>query len=166
MNILYKLLLTVVVFSFLIVPVLAIEDFKNINIYINNQVVTDIKECNINLKPNDVLKVVGKNSPNRVIEISIFNEIYKRQTDENGDWLLLLSVPYIDNGSYTLDVKLDSSSDNVNICEINITEESLDSNETVKEESNNISTILIISSLIIVLSLISFFILRKSMLKK
>lgn len=73
------------------------------SIYLNNeQVILEDEECKLDLKYNDVIKLVGRAPKNTPVSISFAQEKYSGVSDEMGNWMILFSIPYIEDGKYEI----------------------------------------------------------------
>lgn len=110
----------------------------------NEQVIFDNKKCRLDLKYNDVIKLVGRAPINTSVSISFANDEYKSVSDEMGNWMILFSIPYIEDGKY--EIVQEGSEDSY--CEINLD----NTNKTEGEEERDNKSVYIIT-LLLVLSL-------------
>lgn len=136
---------------------------QNVSIYVNNQVASSNNECNLDLKPNDVIKIIGSYQPNQVIEITAFNQTFKQQTNENGDLLLLFSIPFVDYGSYKIETKLEKDENLILLCNVKISKET--KNEDNIKTSKNNSKYYLLLLLILPISIVLLFIKKNNKIK-
>jgi len=128
------------------------KEFTIDSILINNEEV-DIKDgCNLNLKYNDVIRITGKNIPKSKVTLLFADQEYTTQTDEDGNWMILISIPYIEKGEYQIKNK------NTSICNIIIGE--MNGNDDINnvQISNYIMFILLP---FLIITFLSFILLRK-----
>lgn len=143
-------------------PIEIIENelLKNFTVYVNNEVKISNSECNLDLKSNDVLKIIGKYKPNKTIQITAFNKIYSEQTDEYGDWIFLFSVPYTDDGVYEIKGEVEQDKNDILLC--NVTLNQLDVNSNGEDDSKSFLPFLfIIVPVVIAISAYLFLIIKK-----
>ncbi len=128
------------------------KEFIVDSILINNEEI-DIKDgCNLNLKYNDVIRITGKNIPESEVTLLFADQEYTTQTDEDGNWMILISIPYIEKGEYQIKNK------NTSICNIIIGE--MNGNDDINnvQISNYIMFILLP---FLIITFLSFILLRK-----
>lgn len=128
------------------------KEFTVDSILINNEEI-DIKDgCNLNLKYNDVIRITGKNIPKSKVTLLFADQEYTTQTDEDGNWMILISIPYIEKGEYQIKNK------NTSICNIIIGE--MNGNDDINnvQISNYIMFILLP---FLIITFLSFILLRK-----
>ena len=128
------------------------KEFIVDSILINNEEI-DIKDgCNLNLKYNDVIRITGKNIPKSKVTLLFADQEYTTQTDEDGNWMILISIPYIEKGEYQIKNK------NTSICNIIIGE--MNGNDDINnvQISNYIMFILLP---FLIITFLSFILLRK-----
>lgn len=131
------------------------------SILINNEEINIKDGCNLKLKYNDVIRITGRNTPKSEVTLLFANKEYTAKTDDNGYWMILISIPYIEDGRYKL------TNDNSTVCEIRLNEEEerqLVENNQQSEKNNN--TIFILLSSILVLSLLVYITVLKRNKKK
>ena len=166
MKTLNKFILTIIFSSLFITPLFADDFLNNIGIFVNNRAISFENGCNLDLDINDVIKIVGRYEPNKVIEIKAFDETYRIQTNENGDWLLLFSVPYTTQSDYDLRIKSDTSDEGKSFCKITLQDNLTQGDDEINKNEDSKYLIIGISILIFTLSLVSFFILKRNTSKK
>jgi len=78
------------------------KEFTVDSILINNEEINIKDGCNLKLKYNDVIRITGKNTPKSEVTLLFANQEYTTKTDDNGYWMILISVPYIEDGKYEI----------------------------------------------------------------
>lgn len=115
------------------------------SIYLNNELLLfDNDQCNLDLKYNDVIKLVGRATKGTNVSITFANDKYTSVTDEMGNWMILFSIPYIEDGKY----QIIQESYEDSYCEISLNNKVVD--ETEKDEVKPFKSIYIISLISIV----------------
>lgn len=122
----------------------------------NKQVVLDNKECNLELKYNDVIKLVGRASKNTTVSLTFADEKYTGISDEMGNWMILFSIPYVEDGEY----EITQEDSDESYCEITLNNSNTDKIEEGEEKDNRLVYIVILLS-VILLSLGSYLFLSK-----
>lgn len=113
-------------------------------IYLNNkQVILDNKDCKLELKYNDVIKLVGRAGKNTNVSILFAGEKYSGVSDDMGNWMILFSIPYIEDGKY--EIIQDGYDDSY--CEITLRNPVIDDAKGNKRKSNNSIYIVVLSIL-------------------
>ena len=114
---------------------------------INNEEININDGCNLNLKYNDVIRLAGRTNPNSEVAVFFADQEYTAKSDNNGNWVILISVPYIKNGEY----KLLNKADNVLICRIqlNIKSDVSSQNNNDSQDTKNNTLIYTITSIIV-----------------
>lgn len=113
-------------------------------IFLNNeQVILDNKDCKLELKYNDVIKLVGRASKKTTVSISFAGEKYSGVSDDMGNWMILFSIPYIEDGKY--EIFQDGYDDSY--CEITLRNPVIDDAKGNKRKSNNSIYIVVLSIL-------------------
>jgi len=137
------------------------KDFTVDSILINNEEINITDGCNLKLKYNDVIRITGRNTPKSEVTLLFANQEYTAKTDDNGYWMILISIPYIEDGRYKL------TNNNSTLCEIRLNDEGerqqVENNQ--QSEKNN-NTIFILLSSIFVLSLLVYITVLKRNKKK
>ncbi len=137
------------------------KDFTVDSIFINNEEINIKDECDLKLKYNDVIRITGRNTPKSEVTLLFANQEYTAKTDDNGYWMILISIPYIEDGRYKL------TNNNSTLCEIRLNDEGerqqVENNQ--QSEKNN-NTIFILLSSIFVLSLLVYITVLKRNKKK
>ena len=127
-------------------------------IFLNNeQVILDNKECKLELKYNDVIKLVGRAPKNTSVSITFAGEKYTGISDEMGNWMILFSIPYIDDGKY--EIIQDGSYESY--CEVTLINVDTNSAEVENEDESDNSLIYVVILCVVVLSLGSYIFLSK-----
>ncbi len=123
------------------------KDFTVDSILINNEEININDGCNLNLKYNDVIRLAGRTNPNSEVAVFFADQEYTAKSDNNGNWVILISVPYIKNGEY----KLLNKADNVLICRIqlNIKSDVSSQNNNDSQDTKNNTLIYTITSIIV-----------------
>lgn len=78
------------------------KDFTVDSILINNEEINIKDGCDLKLKYNDVIRIAGRNTPKSEVTLLFANQKYTTKTDDNGYWMILISVPYIEDGKYEI----------------------------------------------------------------
>jgi hypothetical protein len=126
-------------------------------IFINNeQVVLDNKKCNLELKYDDVVKLAGRAPKDTTVSITFANEKYTGISDEMGNWMILFSIPNIDDGEYGI---VQEGSDE-SYCEVTLSSTNTDKIEEVQEEEkeNDNKVVYIVVLLVVLFLLLGSFI--------
>jgi len=127
------------------------KEFTVDSILINNEEINIEDGCNLKLKYNDVIRIVGRNTPNEKVILLFADQEYVTQTDNDGNWMILISIPYVEDGRYKI------TNDNSTVCEITLDEgEKKQLVENSQQSKKNRNTILILLSSILVLSVLVY----------
>ena len=127
------------------------KEFIVDSILINNEEI-DIKNgCNLELKYNDVLRITGKDIPESEVTLLFADQEYTTVSDENGNWMILISIPYIEGGEYKL------SKNTEKICRINLNIEEEVLNQSINRQENNSNNTSFIIYLLLVILVLAFF---------
>lgn len=161
MKIIYTFLFTFFLYFGFLNPIYSISSGEfNYNITVNNKTVSVSDGCELPLKPNDVVKISGVSQPNKVITISLFNESYEVNTNESGNWILLYSIPYVEDGEYEIRGKQDLNENDYLLCRI-ILNESTNNSENQTDKSSSFIPYLFIIPIGIAVLVYIFLIIRK-----
>ncbi len=126
-------------------------------IFLNNeQVILENEECKLDLKYNDVIKLVGRTAKNTTVSVTFAEEKYTGISDGMGNWMIIFSIPYIEDGKYEI---IQESYDE-SYCKIELNNPEIDNTEG-KEEKDNKSIYLIVILSILFLSFGSYIFLSK-----
>ncbi len=127
------------------------KEFTVDSILINNKEINIKDGCNLKLKYNDVIRIAGRNTPNEKVILLFADQEYATQTDNDGNWMILISIPYVEDGRYKI------TNDNSTVCEITLDEgEKKQLVENSQQSKKNRNTILILLSSILVLSVLVY----------
>ena len=89
------------------------------------------------MKYNDVIRIAGRNTPNEKVILLFADQEYATQTDKDGNWMILISIPYIEDGRYKI------TNNNSTVCEITLDEgEKKQLMENSQQSKKNRNTIL------------------------
>mgnify|MGYP001201318977 CR=1 FL=1 len=101
------------------------------SILINNEKIDITDGCNLVLKYNDVIRLAGRsNKGAEKVVLSFADKEYSTISDYNREWMILISIPNIENGKYKI-----MNNDTV-ICEVELNTEQ-DKQESDSQNSSN-----------------------------
>jgi len=136
------------------------KEFTIDSILINNEEV-DIKDgCNLNLKYNDVIRITGKNTPKSEVTLSFANQEYTTQTDENGNWMILISIPYIEGGEYKITGSLNKEDSKETLCIVNL-ESEIKQTDTTNNNKNILIYIALAVFILVILAWLPMFLISR-----
>lgn len=120
------------------------KDFTVDSIFINNEEINIKDGCNLILKYNDVIRIAGRNTPKSEVTLLFANQEYTAKTDDNGYWMILISVPYIEDGKYGITQKANSEI----YCNVTLKSTKSEMNEETDKKKNTPIYIYVISSIL------------------
>lgn len=132
-------LINAILISFLLLiinfKIIYAQETKSIadSIFVNNEKIDITNGCNLVLKYNDVIRLAGRsNKGAEKVVLSFADKEYSTISDYNKEWMILISIPNIENGKYKI-----KNSDTV-ICEIelNTEQDKQQSDSTNNSQSN------------------------------
>ena len=130
-------LVSVIIISFLLLiinlKITSAQETKSIvdSILVNNEKIDITDGCNLVLNYNDVIRLAGRtNKSTERVVLSFADNEYSTISDYNKEWMILISIPNIENGKYKI-----KNSDTV-ICEVELNTEQ-DKQESDSQNSSN-----------------------------
>lgn len=130
------------------------KEFTVDSILINNEEINIEDGCNLKLKYNDVIRIAGRNTPNEKVVLLFADQEYATQTNNDGNWMILISIPYIDDGEYQVKNK------NTNICNITVGEANNEDDNTDNIQIPNYLILILLPCLIV--TSLSFILFKKN----
>jgi len=139
------------------------KEFTVDSILINNEEINIKDGCDLKLKYNDVIRITGRNTPKSEVTLLFADQEYTTQTDDNGYWMILISVPYIEDGKY----KIVQEANNETYCNVTLkAPKSEMSEETDKKKNSSIYIYVISAVLFLSIGLYIFLLKRKKQKNK
>jgi len=130
-------LINAILISFLLLiinfKIIYAQETKSVadSIFVNNEKIDITNGCNLVLKYNDVIRLAGRsNKGAEKVVLSFADKEYSTISDYNREWMILISIPNIENGKYKI-----MNSDTV-ICEVELNTEQ-DKQESDSQNSSN-----------------------------
>ena len=120
------------------------KEFTVDSILINNEEINIKDGCNLKLKYNDVIRIAGRNTPKSEVTLLFANQEYTTKTDDNGYWMVLISVPYIEDGKYEIVQK----ENNKIYCNVTLKSSENEMNEETDIKENTPIYIYVISAIL------------------
>ena len=120
------------------------KEFTVDSILINNEEINIEDGCNLKLKYNDVIRIAGRNTPKSEVTLLFANQEYTTKTDDNGYWMILISVPYIEDGKYEIVQK----ENNKIYCNVTLKSPENEMNEETDNKKNAPIYIYVISAIL------------------
>ncbi len=138
------------------------KEFTVDSILINNEEINIEDGCNLKLKYNDVIRIAGRNTPKSEVTLLFANQEYTTKTDDNGYWMILISVPYIEDGKYEIVQK----ADNKIYCNVTLKSPENEMNEETDNKKNAPIYIYVISAILFLSIGLYIFLFRRKKQKK
>ena len=136
------------------------KEFTVDSILINNEEI-DIKNgCNLNLKYNDVIRITGKNIPKSEVTLLFADQEYTTQTDENGNWMILISIPYIEKGEYKITGSPNEKDSEETLCIVNL-ESEIKQTDTTNNNKNILIYIALAVFILVILAWLPMFLISR-----
>jgi hypothetical protein len=120
------------------------KEFTVDSILINNEEINIKDGCDLKLKYNDVIRITGRNTPKSEVTLLFADQEYTTQTDDNGYWMILISVPYIEDGKYEIVQK----ENNKIYCNVTLKSSENEMNEETDIKENTPIYIYVISAIL------------------
>ncbi len=136
------------------------KEFTVDSILINNEEI-DIKNgCNLNLKYNDVIRITGKNIPKSEVTLLFADQEYTTQTDENSNWMILISIPYIEKGEYKITGSPNEKDSEETLCIVNL-ESEIKQTDTTNNNKNILIYIALAVFILVILAWLPMFLISR-----
>jgi len=138
------------------------KDFTVDSIFINNEEINIKDGCDLKLKYNDVIRIAGRNTPKSEVTLLFANQEYTAKTDDNGYWMILISVPYIEDGKYGITQKANSEI----YCNVTLKSTKSEMNEETYNKGNSPIYIYVISAILFLSIGLYIFLFKRKKQKK
>ncbi len=127
------------------------------SIFVNNERINTENDCDLELVANDVVKVTGMAKPDDEVTIDFAQDQYSGEANEQGAWVILFSVPYLEDGDYNIKTNYPDKDGESILCSVKINSPNIDEDTSNKSFNSTLLYIflgIIITSVIISVSFI------------